>query len=226
MYNSLFDKHHKLHKLSPAELVKGNKKILRPSSGEYEGGLLCCECDNEVIGQYESYGKRALFARRNESPDDPVCENGVTETGIPVTRCTNIDYKKFKLFLLSILWRASISTRGFFREVHLGPYEDQIRRMILDDNPGNPDQFPVILLSWLSDKSIPPDFVAQPGKNRATKGIRYVFPVGGMTYVFHISPDSFDPMFLPFTILPNNQVTIFHIPDGMGWKLFAQYFKI
>lgn len=227
MYESLFDEHHKLYKFAPGDYVRGEKKMARPSTGEYEGNLLCKQCDNEIIGGLESYGKQALFAQSSKSPNNPQCQSGITETGIPITRCLNVDYTKFKLFLLSILWRASISTRDFFRDINLGPYyEERIRRMIFDKDAGSEDLFPIIIFSWLTDKSAPSDFVGHPGKSRVTRGIRYVFPIGGLSFVFYVSPESFESRLLPFTVLLNNQVSIFHIPEGHGEKLLASYFDL
>lgn len=159
MYANIYDQHHKLNKFAPAEYVLGNRRIERPSSSEYEADILCKDCDGDIIGSYETYGRLALYAEINESADGPIPEHGVTETGIPVTRMTNLNYQKFKLFLLSILWRASISTRSFFQDVKLGPYEDQIRRMILEDNPGRAEDFPILIMSWLADDSMSHDFV-------------------------------------------------------------------
>ena len=34
-----------------------------------------------------------------------------------------VEYAPFKLFLLSILWRASVSQNEFFRPVHVGRFE-------------------------------------------------------------------------------------------------------
>ena len=226
MYEFLFDKHHKMYMVDPKKYIEGDKTFQRPPSGEYEGGILCAKCDNETIGQYETYGERVLFAGVNKSVSDPICQHGRTETGIPLTRCTNVDYTKFKLFLLSILWRASISKREFFRDVALGPYEEQVRQMILGGDPKETEVFPVIMISWLFDSSMSPEFVAQPGINRATTGIRYVFPIGGTTYVFHVSPESFDKRLLPFTILPTNVITFFHMPEGKGWDMFRRYYNI
>ncbi|MDP2884832.1 MAG: hypothetical protein Q8P51_07420 [Ignavibacteria bacterium] len=226
MYADIYDEHHKLHRFAPAEYIEGNRRVARPSSGEYESDILCQTCDNAVIGKYETYGSRALYADESESPNDPTFEHGTTETGIPVTRVTNLDYQAFKLFLLSILWKASISGRPFFADVRLGPYEEQIRRMILDGNPGRAQDFPVLLLSWLADDSMPHDFVGQPGKNRATNGIRYVFPIAGITYLYHVSPNSMVPGLMPFTLFPSNVGSILYVPRGKGRELFSTYFGL
>jgi hypothetical protein len=226
MYAPLFDENHKLNVLAPAQYVKGNRQVARPSSGEYEGGILCKTCDNVTIGQYESYAHRALYGGAGDPSDLPTIEHGVTETGIPISRVTNIRYKEFKLFLLSILWRSSISSRRFFRDVKLGPYEESVRRMLVNGDPGGVDQFPVIIFSWLSDSSVPKDIVGEPGINRKEKGIRYIFPIAGLTYVYHVSPTSMIPDFRPFTLLPTNVMSVFQIPEGKTPELFNSYFRI
>lgn len=223
MYSGLFDKDHKLNLLSPAQYVNGNKKVIRPSSGEYEGGILCQKCDNDVIGQYETYARQALFGGMLPPEEAPVFQDIRTPNGIK-TRCSNISYKKFKLFLLSILWRASISKRPFFKEVKLGPHEDRIRQMIFNGDPKAYDEYPVVFFTFLNDRSIPPDLVGQPGINRTEKGISYIFIIGGITYVFHVSNHSIPPMFLSYTLLPTNEMTLLHISKGKAWRLLQMYF--
>jgi hypothetical protein len=52
------------------------------------------------------------------------------------TEINGLDYAMFKLFHLSVLWRAGVSTREEFRNVKLGSHEDVIRQMLLRDDPG------------------------------------------------------------------------------------------
>jgi len=225
MYTDLYDEQHKLNRFAPADYIDGNRRIEKPSSGEYESDILCKECDGNIIGGYETYGRIALYAKENEATNGPIPEHGVTETGVPVTRITNLDYKKFKLFLLSILWRASISKRSFFKEISLGPYEEQIRKMIIEGNPGSERDFPIIMISWLRDDSFTHDFVGQPGINKATQGIRYTFPIAGITYIYHVSPNSLLPQLFPFTLFPSNIGSILYVPKGKGSELFQSYFN-
>lgn len=60
MYNRLYTGNHKLHKFQPSKFVSGEKHIVMPSNSEYEGGLLCGKCDNNIIGLLENYGKTFL----------------------------------------------------------------------------------------------------------------------------------------------------------------------
>ena len=66
-----------------------------------------------------------------------------TEGEANIVRC--VDYKLLKLFILSVLWRASVSGQTFYAGVKLGPYEDALRSLILADNPGEAQDFPIMI---------------------------------------------------------------------------------
>jgi hypothetical protein len=53
------------------------------------------------------------------------------------------DYHRFKLLMLSIVWRASVSELPEYATVSLGPHEEPIRKMILDGNPGTRNNYPI-----------------------------------------------------------------------------------
>jgi hypothetical protein len=75
MYATLFDQAHQLNKFLPADYIEGNKLVQKPHTGEYEGGLLCSTCDNEIIGGYEAYARKALYGKKEDSSDLPECAN-------------------------------------------------------------------------------------------------------------------------------------------------------
>jgi hypothetical protein len=224
MYKGLFDKGHRLNKFAPAEFIKGNKRVSRPPTGEYECGILCATCDNEIIGGYETYARKALYGKVEEySSDLPECANFKTTSGVTFTHGKNVHYKEFKLFLLSILWKASISSRPFFKEVNLGPYEETIRKMILSGDAKDEETFPIVIMTWLNDKSSSSDVVAQPGINKKEKGVRYIFPIAGVTYVFHISPSSLNPDLREFILSSKDEAYFLHMPKGQALKLLLTY---
>ena len=86
--------------------------------------------------------------------------------------------------------------------------------MIIEGTPGHAEDFPILMISWAADDSILHDFVAQPGINRATQGIRYVFPIAGITYVYHVSPNSRSKELMPFALFPSNVASILYVPEG------------
>ena len=124
----MYDKNHKLISFVPVK-YQNDSKVKKPSSGEYESGILCQECDNSILGSYETYGHNVIYGGTFKQGKKPICHNTV-EADLTILNCRNIDYSKLKLFYLSLLWRASISSRPMFKAVDLGTkYTDRIRQM-------------------------------------------------------------------------------------------------
>jgi len=105
-------------KENPLILI-GKTHTKRRPIGAYDSGILCKECDN-FLGDYDNYGKYTLFEKELERYND-------SDTAYVIR---DIDTEKFKLFLLSVLWRASISGREEFERVTLGPYEERIKEVL------------------------------------------------------------------------------------------------
>ena len=82
---------------------------VRRSQDTWPEHLLCADCEH-IIGGYESYGLELLRARGRSSSVENHAE-GVTFRAH--------DYRRFKLFLTSILWRAAVSKQDVFAKVIL-----------------------------------------------------------------------------------------------------------
>lgn len=229
MYQDLYDSKHKVYLFNPHDLAQGKERVSRPSSGDYEGGLLCAECDNKILGSLEDYASKAIYGGRLAKNVNPVCDNYINQEGIKYTVCRNIDYKKFKLFLLSILWRASICTRPMFDQVNLGPHTEPIRKMIYESDPKSVTDYPIFFMTYVNDKQMPKDLIAHPQTRRTKDGLLvYVFIIGGIIYNFyvnstrHIPPDHV----LEATIKPGNEMYLYHIPPGRGWDLLLGFYGL
>jgi len=87
--------------------------------GLYDKNILCSKCDN-LINQYENYSRKILFRRllkyHPESKEAYI---------VP-----KYDYPLLKLFILSILWRSSISGIIGFHTYNLGPYENLFKKAV------------------------------------------------------------------------------------------------
>ena len=156
MYRELFDDKHRMVKGTP---ITGERPQ-NLQSGEYEGGLLCASCDNSIIGGYEGYASKVLYGG-----GIPIRVENVrkADDGLEITILHGLDYKIFKLFLLSILWRASISSLPFFDAVDLGPYEEKLRVALLSGDPGPVGYFPCVLTSY-KRTGLPAGMISAPRK--------------------------------------------------------------
>lgn len=81
--------------------------------------LLCKECDSNIIGnEYDKYGIEVIRD----------CLQIETFTDSKKEIWVGLDYNKFKIFLLSVLWRAHIA-RKFYRGITL---DENIESMIVE----------------------------------------------------------------------------------------------
>jgi hypothetical protein len=125
LYKFIYDDKHQYFVLTAAD----EEPIKRKWTGIYEQ-LLCSECES-LIGSYEDYAAKAL------------------KGGVPITRQKlsdqlvfgGIDYKRFKLFQVSLIWRAGVCHHESMSNVTLGPHAERMRTMILNGIPGKPHQY-------------------------------------------------------------------------------------
>ena len=123
--------------------VGTEQKPNQAQSGIYDSSLLCKECDGNLIGPWDKYGQALLL----RPPDS---EKYIFDaTGKPIFyKVETFDYKQLKLFFMSILWRAAITNDEFFSQVQLDPWEKELKKMILEQDPGDENAFSVILLKY------------------------------------------------------------------------------
>lgn len=95
--------------------------------------LLLCDSCEKMIKRYEDYFARVWYTEGVLPQTVPAGTDAVVTDGL--------DYGTFKLFHLSILWRASVAASEDFQDVHLGPHEDAIRQMLLAGDPGPADRY-------------------------------------------------------------------------------------
>jgi hypothetical protein len=116
--------------------------------GLYDSGMLCATCDQQ-IARWDEYGIELLLQRRHELTPIPTVDDPVAFVR------DSFDYSRLKLFFLSVLWRAHESTLAFFGKVQLGPHRDRLFQMIVDADPGTPEEFSVLLSAFTIDNRFP-----------------------------------------------------------------------
>jgi len=224
----IFDHKH-MHKRIEAQKESIIKlKVKELPSGEYEGGILCKKCDNEYFGSLESYAKKFMFGKNLPAHEGPLCKNYINHQGIEFTHCERFDYKKVKLFFLSILWRMTISTRPMFAQVVLpGNYEESLRKLLLDNNPGRINDFPIYGFTYLNDRTMPKDIIGQPFRAEVKGYCVIRMLIGGIFLLFHISQGFHDEEKIRSSVLnDSNEWNIFHIKKGKGWDFFFKHASI
>lgn len=199
-------------------LTKIKNKKEKRFTGEFEGNLLCEDCDNKLLGSiYEAYGHKVLYDLKQLPKDErPIFTAGKSLDGLGFIHCSNLNYQKFKLFLLSILWRASISSRPFFNEIHLEHHEDILRKMIYSGDAGKVSDYPIFIATYANDKNSPKELIAKPQKNFKDGKTSVVFMMDGAFYIFYISCEEKEiPNYvLSETIKLSNEMNMVVFPTG------------
>jgi hypothetical protein len=91
--------------------------------------LLCSDCE-ALLNVHETYAAKLLRSI------DSIPYDG--QKGVEV----EYDYHHFKLFGLSLLWRAHVSTLHEYQQFSVGPLAEDIRQMLLRSDPGRPRMCP------------------------------------------------------------------------------------
>lgn len=205
-----------------------NKKD-RPNkrfTGEFENGVLCVSCDNKILGSLDSYGIN-FFCKGFKSNYDLIKIYDVKNLGgYDYSIIKNIDYKKIKLFLLSVLWRASISKREFFKDVDLGPYENKIRKMILFDDPKLDKDFPIITYSTVDEKLDLNSLIGQPRKVKQYNSHVYVFVINGLIFIYYINDRFLPSELIEYSPSKENTFKIIHIPPHLSREYIFKFLNI
>lgn len=192
VYVPLYDENHRTNVLTTTEGEKNTiaQKGLRER-------LLCSDCEQK-LGKLERYASLVI--------------NGGA-TGVSGERkgefvhIAGVDYTKFKLFLLSLVWRASVSQLTFFSQVDLGPHQEIIRQMLWEEIAGLPEIYPALIFGLTMEPGEIPGVLIQPTRTRSFGHTTYHLVVPGLKIVFFISSHSL-PKPLQTVILQSNGTLI------------------
>ena len=165
---------------------RANELIVEPFKNKFiqkgwRENLLCEGCEG-VINKYETYFAKTWYQQKKLP--DKIENNNIILTGL--------DYTNFKLFHLSILWRASISTRDEFKNVDIiQRHQERLRKMVLISDPGPEDRYSFFAIV-LTDKNnnVFHKAIMQPVNSKYAGHRIYVFIFAGCCWYYFVSNHS------------------------------------
>ena len=130
----------------PTKIISNTPGVYPKKSyiGVYDENILCRKCEDQ-FNDLDNYGCRVLI--QNESQHEKLHQNGK----LVGYRINDIDYEKLKLFFISVLWRASISTIYFYKDIDLGPLENKAKTIIWNRTIPNIHEFSFVLAKFDDD---------------------------------------------------------------------------
>lgn len=129
-------------------------------NGIYDPSILCQDCERK-FQDFDNYGVKVLlrdmqnYFTRNNHHD-----------GNYFLHSNNIDQQFLLKFLISVLWRASVSSNKFYNKVNLGPFEPLAANVILNPHGDVPNCFAGLLSYWINDKGADGDMLMDPFREK------------------------------------------------------------
>jgi hypothetical protein len=114
----------------------------RAPIGVYDENILCRACENK-FQTLDDYGITVLLTRFDDL-FHPIEEGG----HVAAYESSAIDQPLLLRFLVSVLWRASVSTQPYYKRVTLGPYDADAAATVNAPHLPVPRMFGAVLSRW------------------------------------------------------------------------------
>lgn len=168
-----------------------NGKVRLGQKG-YWNYLLCLDCEAR-FGRYERHSRR-LFV---DPLPQHVCNSNL------IREHERLDYRMFKLFCLSVLWRCSVSETPVYKHIRLGPHEEIIRNMLLKDCAGERTVYPVSTFALFFKGGHFKDIMVEPTYMRIEGQKCYRFVIMGFVIIIIVSSQNPPKSLKLLTIAPS-----------------------
>lgn len=191
------------------EMHDGTSNTIQDGPKEH---LLCKDCEQR-LSQCEKYFMETVH--RSKHGIDILQDDSIAVIA-------NLDYRKMKLFLLSVIWRMGVSSLPQCQSVVLGEHEDIIRLMILEDDPGESSKYPIAGQIPLINGNMQEGWLITPFVSKQGEGNIYATILGGILYYICVAPGAtlLDPRF----VLKESGTWTMHIADWARIPFLKEFF--
>lgn len=178
----------------------------RSYTGIYDTGILCVACE-KIFGPYDDYGDKVLLQENR-------IRETVEGTNHEVIGCLmhSVDYKKLKLFFMSVLWRCAISSKPEFEGINLPAIlMNKLEHHIKAEDPGDFQDFAVLL----SEQKFPNDepVMGLPGRSRFLSGFNLCeIPMGRYIAIIKTDKRNIPRQHSDYILQPDKPLFIFYLP--------------
>ncbi len=119
-------------------------------------------------------------------------------------------YKDLKLFFISHLLRAHLSSQDFYGRVELGRYFQEVKNLVLAENPGEIDDFSITLSRWRvgEDREEFAKALVSPFRERWDGVNAYRFYLGLTVAYIKVDKRSFRSPFRDVAMSPNRPLYV------------------
>lgn len=189
--------------------------------GVYDQGILCQDCEAK-FQTLDDYGIHVLLR------DFDTFFSTVYEKELVVEyQASRLDHDKLLRFLLSVLWRASVSTHSYYDKVDLGPYEADAATAIT--HPGKPvaPVFGAVLSRWRNTPQVKDiaDVMLNPHKENLRGVNTYRLYLASVVAWVRVSNRPFGRLVEDFDLVRGSPIRVV-VRDMMSSKDLAAMVKV
>jgi hypothetical protein len=193
-YKQLYDNIHRFHVVSgdPSKSDFPKQKGVREK-------LLCEKCEQK-ISRWEKYAK--------ESFGDGVGLNIVRKGNI--FKLSNLDYRVFRLFLLSLLWRMGVSKLEFFEDTCLGDkHQEILRKALLNEDPLEPLEYPCLISAVQLNGQFHKAWISQSMHNKSGNYHCHCIVINGILFCFFVASHAMPTILKEACISRKNEISVY-----------------
>jgi hypothetical protein len=213
MYNGLFDEN---HTMLCARLKNHDRPPQKSQTGYWDKNILCKECENLHLGELDRYASSVIFGGVGVKN---VGMHPVQEPGkLRVLKVSNLDFK-FKIFILSVLWRAHISKHSFFKNIDLGDEAEKLRKVIRPGSELSTQNYSVNIFGIIGKEGGPVKFILEPFYRPSPTGNLAVFYINGFLYLINIGVNQFYQRYEKYALASTGSLTIPLLEGAYAKKL-------
>lgn len=110
----------------------------KSQTGVYDRTILCRACEDK-FAQWDEFGFKTLVDSAKQ------LRSLRYQRKLLAFILPQVDIDQLKRFLLSVLWRASVSSQDFYKQVNLGAYEDKIQSILENNTALDKDEYSFFL---------------------------------------------------------------------------------
>lgn len=217
MYQNILGDSRKMILVNLKDIEKGQQVR---QTGLFEKYILCTKCES-LFSKLERYVSHVLYG----GPEVLTIETLQDSNGDPLISISGLNYDKFKLCFLSILWRSHISNNVFFKNINISECADEIREMLLKLDAKSSEDYSIAIMGFLKmDKKIA-NLAFDPGIQKLGSGNVALFFISGYLYFINLKPESDFDFFKTMGLQKNGEIKI-PLLSGSNAKTLLRSFGV
>ena len=168
----------------------------RAPIGVYDRNILCHDCEQK-FQDLDNYGQQILLKTELQSS----AVKGTVYYKVP-----NVNYELFKLFFISVLWRASISSQPYYSKVNLGKFEEIAKNNVWNRVVENSEEFSFALAKFTDDEF--GTAMLNPRRLRFSGVNYYIFYLFGFMLYIKVDQRQTPSIFKPLMMKENQDLLV------------------